>query len=502
MEKNINYDIFKQLQEVICKCDKLTEDVKNIKAETEYKTSEKYNVIIASLNARLDILEKENAALKIENKKKDERILLLEKEIDRLKSQLNKNSNNSSKPSSTDNKNIPNNREKTNKKTGGQYGHIGATFSKQNIEDKIKEGSVEHVVINHGNINSSDFEVRYEVSTKMIVTVKEHRFYKGSNNKYNIPKQFRNNVVYGDEIKSMCTLFSTDSSTSINKIVSILSSLTNNIINLSEGTVVNFLKEFSLKATTTLENITNKILDSPLMHTDETGSRCGGKRISIRNYSTKNHAIFKVNKNKSKASIETNNILNRYCGDISHDHDTVIYGYGKRHPECNTHITRYLTGNNENTTSLWSRHLRKLLLSVNNTRSKLLLKNINSFSNATLEKLEKRYDDILEEGFKENKRTSSIIYRADEKRLLNRLLKYKENHLLFIHDFTLPFSNNMSEQDIRVFKSKTKVSGGFRSFDGAIAFANALSIIKSSRKQRNNVFENISNIYKFSFTNI
>lgn len=92
------------------------------------------------------------------------------------------------------------------------------------------------------------------------------------------------------------------------------------------------------------------------------------------------------------------------------------------------------------------------------------------------------YDRILEEGQKEyeaatlgNKKMES--YHVDERRLLDRLRQYKEEHLRFLMDFKTPFTNNMAERDMRKFKNKVKVSGCFRSADGAQIYARIASVI-------------------------
>ena len=75
------------------------------------------------------------------------------------------------------------------------------------------------------------------------------------------------------------------------------------------------------------------------------------------------------------------------------------------------------------------------------------------------------------------------------------MVKYKQNHLYFIEDFNVPFDDNLSERDLRIFKNKTKISGGFRSIDVAQDFANALSIIKTSIKRKINPYDSINAIF-------
>ena len=90
----------------------------------------------------------------------------------------------------------------------------------------------------------------------------------------------------------------------------------------------------------------------------------------------------------------------------------------------------------------------------------------------------------------------SHYYRVKKaKPLYNRLIKYKQNHLYFIEDFNIPFDDNLSERDLRIFKNKTKISGGFRSISVAKDFANALSVIKTSIKRDINPYDTIKSIF-------
>ena len=95
----------------------------------------------------------------------------------------------------------------------------------------------------------------------------------------------------------------------------------------------------------------------------------------------------------------------------------------------------------------------------------------------------------------ENKKIKSSYYRLNKsKPLYNRLLKYKQNHLYFIEDFSIPFDDNLSERELRIFNNKTKISGGFRSMNVAQDFTNVLSIIKTSIKRKVNPFDSIKKI--------
>ena len=265
---------------------------------------------------------------------------------------------------------------------------------------------------------------------------------------------------------------------------------------MSKESIVNFLKDFNKKSEYIIKNIENKILNTELLHTDATTARCANKNISVRNYSTKELTYFVPTYGKGKKYIEETNILNRYTGNLVHDHETVIYNYGNKHIECNVHVSRYLKGCYENTKNKWALKMHSFLCSLNEYRKLLIEKGITQIEILKLERYSKRYDKIIEEGYRENKKVKSKYLRQEEQRLINRLKKYKENHLMFLYDFNVPFDNNLSERDLRHVKIKQKVSGHFNSMDGIKIYLNIKSIIGTLKKQGRNFYKEIYNIYE------
>ena len=89
----------------------------------------------------------------------------------------------------------------------------------------------------------------------------------------------------------------------------------------------------------------------------------------------------------------------------------------------------------------------------------------------------------------------SSYYKKEEKKLLNRLKKYKENHLLFIYDFEIPFDNNLSERELRHVKTKQKVAGYFKSKLGLDGYLDIKSIIITLKKCGLDFYKAIKNIF-------
>lgn len=467
-------DFCKQLEEIMKKCDNLSLELKTQKSE---------------YNEKIDILENKISKLETENEK-------LRNDNDRLKKQLNNDSNNSSKPPSSDiKKNIPNNRPKTNKKSGGQKGHKAHFLDKKEIENKIAHNEIKREIIHMGTV-SKEYISKYILDVEINVVAKEYRFYKDEKGKYNIPKEFQTDVQYGNELKTICSILNTEGIIAIDRLTDFVSSISHGKINLSKGSIVNFLNQLSKKSEYVVEQIKDKILNTELMYTDATTARCNKRNISVRNYSTKDYTLLIPTIGKGKKYIEETNILNQYTGDLVHDHETVMYNYGRRHAECNVHIIRYLKGSHENTRNKWALKMRSLLCCLNEYKKELRAKGIVEIEKKKLEKYSQRYDEILEEGYIENKKIKSKYLRQEEQRLLNRMKKYKENHLIFLYDFSMPFDNNLSERDLRHVKSKQKISGHFNSMEGIKNYLNIKSIIGTCKKQAINFYEIIWKLYE------
>jgi hypothetical protein len=209
----------------------------------------------------------------------------------------------------------------------------------------------------------------------------------------------RSEVQYGSSIKSFVATLAGQGLVSSNRIVDMLSAWTNGAIELSDGTIYNFLSEFNTKSAAFVENTKTKLLNNPVMNVDETGARVNGRNMFFRNYSDEKRVLYTANQTKGKKSIEDDDILPQYVGTLVHDHNTVNYNYGMNNAECNVHLIRYLRANSENTHHCWSDDMIEFLLSLKKSKEIALFFGAEKFEQADLEGYRKRYDQIISAGF-------------------------------------------------------------------------------------------------------
>ena len=144
--------------------------------------------------------------------------------------------------------------------------------------------------------------------------------------------------------------------------------------------------------------------------------------------------------------------------------------------------------------------MKEILLEIKRKRDKTKR---GRFDPETIRKYEKGYRRIVAAGMQANpppvhhpgggKRGRRK--KSDALNLLERLKQYEKETLAFLYDFSVPFDNNQGERDIRMMKVQQKISGTFRSSEGARTFCRIRSYISTVKKQGMNVISAIYDAY-------
>ena len=497
MVKDYSNQIYNDYEKALVKLDKIMDKLSNIEKEHKKEIKDlkdNFKVKTVSLYNKIDSLTIDLKETNKLNEKYLNKINELTLEIERLKNNNNKNSSNSSKPSSTNGykKVIINNREKSNSKQGGQKGHKGSTLTQSDVDKMIDDGLIDEVIEIEENKNNNTknnkpiITYEYDIKIKRIVT--KHIYYPETN------KEVRKPVIYGNNIKILSNMLNMRYM-SLDGIKSFFNEITNGTVNPSKGTLFNWNKEISnCLNMEKYENIKEELMNSLVINVDESPIKINGKQYYLHNISNGYYTLQYVSKYRGKKAINEFDFLNKYQGIIIHDHYSMYYKYGTGHGECNVHVLRYLNAVIEFTKHKWAKNLKALLKELNNHKKELMNNNIYEISDNDYNKFKERYLEILNKGKTEyNDSLKSNAYKEEERGLLNRLIKYVDNHLLFLKKFYVEFSNNQAETDLRPAKIKQKI-GKFRSIEGAEIYAITRSCYSTYKKNKENIYNSLNEL--------
>ncbi len=249
-----------------------------------------------------------------------------------------------------------------------------------------------------------------------------------------------------------------------------------------------------------LKEIKKEILKEPVINEDETPINVNGKIMSTIGVFTDKISITEAFKNRKLESFEEMGILDRYIGTVCHDHNSIHKSFiQSKQAECNFHILRYCKAEYE--IHKWEsiKEFMDYLLELRDKVDELKLIGKTAFTEIEYEQAKKGYLEKLEAWDKEHlekaDKEKSEYYKG-EKNLKTRLREYVDDHLRFLTDFRIDFTNNLAERGLRIIKGKLKVAGCFRSLKSAKNYCNALSIIGTSKKQNVDIGFAIESIFK------
>jgi transposase len=269
---------------------------------------------------------------------------------------------------------------------------------------------------------------------------------------------------------------------------------------VSEGTLFNTRSQCFEQLAPIASSIQAEIVNSPVVHFDETGMRVSGKLWWLHVACTDGLTYYFVHQKRGGEAIDEMNILPQFQGKAIHDGWKSYQGYDCEHFLCNAHHLRELIFIGEQYQQAWAIQMLILLGSIKYMVDEAWL-NQTPLAIDVLNTLEARYRTILEQGFTANppppppppnKHRPTPRGRPKQspaRNLLDRLQTQQASVLGFMYNFDVPFDNNQAERDIRMVKLKQKISGTFRSESGAQMFCRIRGYISTLRKQGFNVLD-------------
>jgi transposase len=457
----------------------------------------------ASVNA---ILRDRNAALQA-------RIAQLEARVAELERQLGLNSGNSGKPPSSDGLKkkavrVSSLRQRSGKKPGGQQGHPGETLRQSETVD----ATINHfpqVCVGCGEALSAamatDHIARqvFDLPEPQPLIVTEHRAHNcccaacGAQTRADFPQGVNAPVQYGTRIAGIVVYLLHGQFLPEKRLAALMADLFG--VHLATATIAAMSRNCAVRFANFTTAVYARVAAAAVKHLDETGLRIGGKTQWLHIAATVLLTFYRV-------SPKRGDMPENLTGIAVHDHWKPYYTLeGIRHALCNAHHLRELKALVEIEKEDWARKMQ-LLLRRGCHATNLARERDKPLPPRLIALFERRYDAILTEGLAFHaaqpalarpERPGKAKARGRKPRrvghnLLLRLSIRKPDVLRFLSDLTVPFTNNLAEQAVRMMKLRQKISGGFRSVAGAADFAVIRSLLATAKKQGWNILDTLA----------
>ena len=410
--------------------------------------------------------------------------------IELLVNQLGLNSKNSSKPPSSDINKLKPTRKPSAKKSGGQKGHQGRTLTRVEEPDDIEYLPVDKTTLPKGRYKDVGVEKRQVVDIDIRRTVIEYQAQvlvneKGKRYVAPFPPNVSKAIQYGQNLKAHVVYLSQYQLLPYQRIEEYLTDQLH--IPISQGSIANFNQQ-AFELLEPYETIVQqKLIASTRLHADETGININGQRQWLHCASNDDWTYYTTHSKRGLEAMIDAKVLPKFKGVLCHDHWKPYYRLRDcRHALCNAHHLRELTRAYEQDGQQWAGRMKALLEIMNRT--------IHQTGGQVKQDEQKRYQGyyrrLLKQADKEcpeppkpDDGKRGRVKRSKSRNLVNRLREYEEDVLRFLFEEDVPFTNNLGERDIRMTKVHQKISGCFRSEEGANTFCRVRGYLSTSRKQ-------------------
>ncbi len=432
------------------------------------------------------------------------RIVEQDRVIAELHRQLGQNSRNSSMPPSSDGYSKPpvkrdrSLRERSERNPGGQEGHEGAHLRRVEVPDAeiLHEpeactgcggdlASAER--IEHGEESRQVLDLPEEIALRVTEHIVVNRLCGdcGQINAGAFPEGVTAPVQYGSELRAFGVYVHVFQHLPYDRARQLIFDLMG--AEVSTGTLKAWVDQAAEGLTDFDERLRSLLAKSAVVHFDETGARIAGRLGWVHSASTETLTRYTSHPKRGVQAMDAAGVLPGFSGVAVHDGWKPYRAYTQAlHALCAAHHLRELIAAQE-TGQAWASGMSCLLLDAHDAVEETKAAGLQALAEAVLAELHDSYRSVIVLGYEENpglaEGATQRIKRTKAQNLLLRLDEREEEALRFAHDFRVPFTNNLCEQDIRMVKLQQKISGCWRTEQGAERYLRVRSYISTARKQ-------------------
>ncbi len=402
------------------------------------------------------------------------------------------NSKNSSKPPSADpNRKKSSRRGQSSRKPGGQKGRNGITLQPVADPDEVDVLTIDRRTLPKGSsYREAGHESRQVIDIDISRFVIEYQAQILEDNQGNrfvaaFPEGVNRPVQYGLNLKANAVYMSQHQLIPYDRIRDHFQDQMH--IPVSAGSVFNFNKEAYEGLASFEQWAKTQLARSDLLHADETGINIGGKRQWLHCASNASLTWFYPHARRGLDAMDEMGILPFFKGVLCHDHWKPYYHYDCTHALCNAHHLRELERAWEQDQQQWAREMQALLIelatAVTDAGGCLPVGEATRWRRRYRRLLKKAETECPPPDERQRQGKRGRLKRSKARNLLERLRDFEQNVLRFMEVESVPFTNNQGENDLRMTKVQQKISGCFRSMEGAKIFCRVRSYLSTCRKQ-------------------
>ena len=395
---------------------------------------------------------------------------------------------------------VPNSRRGSGRKKGGQPGH------KKHFLTEPDESEVTDIV-GHGDdsegfacpdcsgrnyVPTGECETKYEYDVRINVVKIRHEFYYykcqdcGTVFRSAIPPQLKEGAQYGSTLQALALSLVNTVNAPMNKTSMFLSGITGGELSPCEGYAAKLQGRAAKALLQFREDLRLRLITRAIVYWDDTVVMINTNHACFRFYGDESIAYYTAHMHKDMESIDDDNILSLLTSGTKtmHDHNKVNYNekFSFDNLECNQHLQRDCQKNSDDTCHTWSSDLKELITAAISDRNGLIARETPAFTDAYIADFHQKLDRALSKGWKENAAEPDNYGASFERTLLRRIAEYRRNYFMWLEDFGLPTTNNLSERGLRGIKSRMKISGQFESVTAADNHAVIRTYIETCRR--------------------